>query len=587
MPPRLLVIDDLFGRGVLAGRNIDRENLCAHFLWRDVTGDDAANSSPQRVLTASADVVFCRGQRPASADVGDVVENDLTGALAVVREGWERALLEGSVPWSMVLIDLCFYTGEVTPESHRHTAGMPVGRTADSHPNAYFGLTLLDAIHRNFPDLPVCILSSNPREQVSLEFSLRGALGFIARDDVKGVDRLDEALWHHGLLPDSAEEVIGRSLPMLLTLREARRAAGHRESLLICGERGTGKEMLASYINRVTATVDSAARRPFIAVNSAVLRTDLAASELFGIEPRTASGVDGKMGLIESAHGGDLFLDEIADLPPETQASVLRVLQDRQVTRVGARVGHPVDVRFLSATNNNLEAGKASLRPDLLDRLRMGGTLRLPPLRDRKGDIPLLAAAFLRDAESERVGRRQRQITPEAMAALLMHSWPGNIRQLRACLFDAVNRYPDVEYLVPRHLRIDGEAVSHQPLPAHDLSTLFAAQEAVGFDQDDIDLWSGRLLELQRGQVRVLARYLQGALDATRRRTPLSPKGQLQIHPAMKLATGDPELSASQAADIVKRILSPLEGELHGDLREALAIAVRLRPRSKINPVDG
>jgi hypothetical protein len=335
MLPRLLVIDDLFGRAMVGVRNPDRENLCAHFLWRDVTGDAASQASRQTVLKPVADAVFCRGQIPRVAGVGSVVDNDLPGALGVVAEGWLGALRHGTAPWAMVLLDLCFYTGRVTEESHRRTPGMPEGRPGDDDPRRYFGLTLLEAIHREFPELPVLILSSKPRDEVSLEFSRRGALGFIARDDLRGPEILQDALWQHGLIPDPSADLVGTSLPVLLALREARRASAHRSNLLIRGERGTGKELLAGYVHRVSERDATQPARPFVVVNSAVLRTDLFSSELFGIEPKTATGVDGKIGLVEAADGGDLFMDEIADMPPEAQASALRVLQDRQITLAG------------------------------------------------------------------------------------------------------------------------------------------------------------------------------------------------------------------------------------------------------------
>jgi DNA-binding NtrC family response regulator len=598
MLPRLLIIDDLFGRNVPIGRNVDRENLCAHFLWRDVTGDRAASASPQKILKPTAEAVFCRGQMPMVAGVGAIVENDVQGAITIVREGWHEALTTGGTPWAMVLLDLCFYTGKVTEKSHGLNPGMPEGRPIDNDPRHYFGLTLLKAIHSEFPELPIYILSSMLREEVSVEFSRRGALGFISRDDLRAPELLKDALWQHGLLPDADGEVAGHSLALLLALREARRAARHKENILIRGERGSGKELLASYVHRMSDAVNGRENgSPFVAVNSAVLRTDLFSSELFGIESKTASGVEGKIGLIEAADGGDLFLDEIADMPPEVQAGVLRVLQDRQITRIGGRQPKAVNVRFLSATNASLENDPRGFRLDLLDRLRLGGTFWLPPLRDRKPDVPMLANKFVREAEALRTGTLRREIAPDAMDMLLAHDWPGNIREFRACLFDAVNRYPDVEYLVPGHLRIAPEMLrslgtasvpnSEKPVgfpkqsdPTADLPALLSMQAEVRFDHQKIGQWSGRLTELQHGQAWVLARYLEAALDATKRRTAEHPEGVVQIHPAVKLMMGDRTLTASKAADVIKRVLGPLDGELDGHLREALAVATRLRPRS-------
>lgn len=597
--PRLLVLDDLYGRVVPNGRNIERENLCAHFLWRDVTDDVATRLSPQKVLRPAAEVVFHRAQHPTAAIVGTTVENDVLSALEVVREGFTRALEKGEMPWTLVLIDLCFYTGEVTQASHRHASGMPQGRATDGDPARYFGLTLLQEIHRRFPELPLFLLSSKAREEVSLEFSERGALGLIARDATNGPDLLANALRNHGLLADPSGEIVGHSLPVLLALREARRATALQGNLFIRGERGTGKELLASYAHRDSAALRPQDRCPLVAVNSAVLHSDLFSSELFGIEPRTASGVEGKIGLVETADGGDLFLDEIADLPAEVQASLLRVLQEGRITRVGSRESRPVEVRFLSATNLDLEAAPKSFRTDLLDRLRTGGTLWLPPLRERKVDIPALVTRFVREAETRRPGTLRREIQPQALERLQAHDWPGNIRELRSCVFDAVNRFPDVEHLVAGHLRLPESASSRVSVPTSaassestpermDLSTLILAQHATTFPQSEVDAWSGRFKELQDAQNKVCARYLQAALQATRRRTPSHPSGQVQIHPAMKLLTGDTGLSASRAADMIKRMLGPIELELEGDLKEALTIAIRLRPRgAKLNSSEG
>lgn len=627
MLPRLLVIDDLFGRDVRGARNIEREQLCSHFLWRDVSPDSAGRSSRNSVLTPTAEVVFHRGQLPACAQIGDVVVNDLPGVMVAVAGGWTEAMQAGRPPWTMVLIDLCFHTGGVTAASNQVAVGMPEGIASDNSVSAYFGLRLLEEICRKCPGLPVFMLSSKPRNEVSLEFSRRGALGFIDRIDIRGPELLQSALWQHGLLVD--EEVVGHSLPLLLSLREARRAGSHRENVLIRGERGTGKELFASYIHRMSlrgvaplsrdkqsVAGPVSATTPFVAVNSAAFTSTLAGSELFGIEPRTATGVDGKIGLIEAADGGDLFLDEIGDMPAEVQGAVLRVLQERQVTRIGGRKARDVDVRFVSATNVDLEKDLRGFRTDLLDRLRTGGTVWLPPLRERCNDIPLLAERFVRDAIGRRKGARSKLIAPEAIEALKSYPWPGNIRELSTAVFDAVSRFPDVEYLLKQHLRL-GEArepssvsrlekgapdaapsrssnseASVPPIPTQaavvtgaivcvpgtdDLLNLINGFE---FSVDREHDWAGRWSEVQLACNRLMAKHLCVCLEATRRRTPEHPSGQLQIHPAVKLLTGDRTLTASRAADLVKRLLSPLQNELSGVMLECYDAAVRLRPKS-------
>ena len=193
--PRVLVIDDLFGRETPGVANRERENLCGKFLLREKSQKRLSTPSRIEILDPVAEAVFCRGQTPIESGVGAFVENDIQSALHAVHKGWTEAIQRATPPWSMLLLDLCFYTGQVTEESHRRTPGMPEGRTGDDNVGSYFRLTLLEAIHREFPELPIFILSSKPRDEVSLEFSQHGALGLIDRSDVRGSELLAEALW--------------------------------------------------------------------------------------------------------------------------------------------------------------------------------------------------------------------------------------------------------------------------------------------------------------------------------------------------------------------------------------------------------
>lgn len=598
--PTVLIVDDLFGRDVRGRANRERQNLCGKFLLREVDASGALRPAAVEVREAVAQAVFCRGQSPIDSDVGDMVENDVPAVLEIVRSGWTDALARGRAPWAMVLLDLCFLTGHVTEASHRRNPGVPEGRPSDEE--TYFGLTLLDAIHKEAPELPIFILSSKPRAQVSLQFSRRGALGFIDRGDADGPEQLADALWTHGLIPDASGGLVGFSLGLLLALREGRRAARHRENMLIRGERGSGKELMARFVHREAIhrvgaqTAEDAAidARPFIVVNSAIFTPTLFASELFGIQARTATGVDGKAGLIELAATGDLFLDEIGDMPSEVQAAVLRALQERQITRVGGRESIPVDVRFVSATNADLDDPAGAFRPDLLDRLRSGGTIWLPPLRARTADVAMLAERFVREAESSRKGIRRRDITADALALLRDYEWPGNVRELRSVVFEAITRFPDVEHLVGEHLTIPSQRTTKTQVPGAkasrasavnagstiSLAELFAEMERVRVEPQFVADWGGKLSEVQRHHAQLIARMLRAALEATKRRTPECPSGQVLIHPAAKLATGDPSLTASQAADLFKRLLGPLAAELEGDLKDAYGTALRLRPRS-------
>ncbi|MBK5275593.1 MAG: sigma-54-dependent Fis family transcriptional regulator [Desulfuromonadales bacterium] len=450
--PRILVIDDMFGRQVQGRPNRERANLCGMYGLRDVTGDEPFPSD-EEVVNPTAEAVFFRGQQPLCATVGDSVENDLGATIAFVRKGWHTDANSGPT-WALVLLDLCFYTGAVTPDSNNAFAGMPVGRAGDDDARSYFGLTILKRLREEFPELPVVILSSKQREEVSLLFTEAGALGFISRTDSAGRSLLGEYLWRHGLTPDPSGTVVGTSLRLLLALRKARREAEGRQNVLIRGERGTGKDLLAQYLNRY-GTLDNE-RRPFVTVDCGALLPSIWKSELLGHKRGAYTGADSdRQGLVVQANGGDLFLDEIGNMIPEAQEGLLRVIETREVVSVGATSGRVVDVRFIAATNKSIEkaaeAGTEFL-PDLLDRLNFTKTIWLPPLRERRSDIPLLVERFVREAESSCEVAMNRQIRPNAMNALLAYDWPGNIRQLQSVVRDAVNSHRDVEYLVAGHL---------------------------------------------------------------------------------------------------------------------------------------
>ena len=230
-------------------------------------------------------------------------------------------------------------------------------------------------------------------------------------------------------------EIIGSSVALQRVLAVVEKVAPTDASVLITGETGTGKELIARAIHEASARRN----RPLINVNCPAIPPELAESELFGHERGAFTGaVQARPGHFELAHGGTIFLDEIADLPMQIQVKLLRVLQEREVQRVGGRTVHKLDLRVLAATNHDLEAAMRAgrFREDLYFRLA-AVRLMLPPLRERTDDIPMLASFFL-----ERASRtHQRPIegfTPEAMAALCRYSWPGNIRELQNVIERAV-----------------------------------------------------------------------------------------------------------------------------------------------------
>jgi Nif-specific regulatory protein len=225
----------------------------------------------------------------------------------------------------------------------------------------------------------------------------------------------------------SSHGIIGSSARIQHVVRLIERIRDSLVNVLITGESGTGKEMAA----RAVHFTSPRARKPFVALNCAALPETLVESELFGIEKGVATGVNQRIGQFEKANGGTLFLDEIGDLSMTAQAKILRVLQERMVERVGGRGPVPVDVRLLAATNKDLETeiSKGNFREDLYYRIKVVH-IQMPPLRDVREDVPLLARHFLK-AYCQEMSRGAMEFAPAILRKLSNSPWPGNVRQLR------------------------------------------------------------------------------------------------------------------------------------------------------------
>src|SRR5213592_3372014 len=224
----------------------------------------------------------------------------------------------------------------------------------------------------------------------------------------------------------TSKNIVGTSSKIQGVRSMIDRTAESAVSVLVTGENGTGKELSARAIHYQSQRRS----KPFVAVNCAALPESLVESELFGIEKGVATGVERRVGRIESANGGTLFLDEIGDLSPTAQAKLLRVLQEREVEWVGGRRPVPVDIRLVAATNKDLkeEIQHNRFRQDLYFRLNVIH-LHLPPLREIRADIPLLALHFLRKYSKE-MGRNVESVSQDALKALTAYNWPGNVREL-------------------------------------------------------------------------------------------------------------------------------------------------------------
>ncbi|MFO0611459.1 MAG: sigma-54 dependent transcriptional regulator [Polyangiaceae bacterium] len=264
----------------------------------------------------------------------------------------------------------------------------------------------------------------------------------------------------------STDDVIAREPSMQRLYEDARKAAAAPISVLILGETGVGKEILAHAIHRISKRRD----KPFLALNCAALTETLLESELFGNERGAFTGaITARPGLFEAAEGGTVFLDELGELPMTIQVKLLRVLEERRVMRVGGRTPIPVDVRFVAATNRDLEAAiaKGTFREDLYFRLN-GIAFEIPPLRARPTEILPFAERFVGLA-ADKLDRRAPRIAERAAAALERYSWPGNVRELKNVMERAVVLSADAieeQHLPAKVTRLVSESASEAPPPS-------------------------------------------------------------------------------------------------------------------------
>src|SRR5262250_334165 len=301
------------------------------------------------------------------------------------------------------------------------------------------GLETLRRIKELVPTAQVMVMSGHGSIETAVKAIKLGAYDYIEKPlSLENVTlRVKHALDQYRLEQENRSlrtrvqrkfELVGQSLAMQ-QLRQLIETAGPTNSrVLIGGENGTGKELVARAIHEHSARAD----KPFIAVNCAAIPETLIESELFGHEKGSFSGATSmKRGQFEQADGGTLFLDEIADMSLSTQAKVLRALQEQQFTSVGGTKLLKVDVRVLAASNKDLlkEIEKGSFREDLFYRLNVVPIV-VPPLRERREDIPLLIRHFMK-VHAEEQGLRVKEVTPEAMNVFQQYEWPGNIRELR------------------------------------------------------------------------------------------------------------------------------------------------------------
>ncbi|MDR0870980.1 MAG: sigma-54 dependent transcriptional regulator [Planctomycetaceae bacterium] len=304
------------------------------------------------------------------------------------------------------------------------------------------GLDILKVVKQETEETEVIVMTGHNSVEVAVEAMRQGAFNYLLKPlDLKQLrtltlkaaessqlrrinrelkQRLDEKFGFTG--------VLGNSPSMLALIERLKRIAPTDATVLIQGETGTGKELFAQSIHQNSPRKN----KPFVALNCGALSENILESELFGhIKGAFTDASADRVGKFEYADGGTLFLDEVGDMPLATQIKLLRVLENSEVTRIGSNKEIKVNVRILSATNRNLEEAVAAgtFREDLYHRLKVV-TIRIPPLRERRGDIPVLLAHFIKQF-SEKYGKTIRGITPAVRKILFNFGWTGNVRQLR------------------------------------------------------------------------------------------------------------------------------------------------------------
>jgi DNA-binding NtrC family response regulator len=576
--PKILVIDDQWGHA-RNGCNKERVNFCLTVGVKDVTGEPGKVAT-EPVQEPVVEAVFCSGQ----VERNEEVFNDVDVVLKAIRGYWS-----GVNRWALVLLDMCFITGRLDEK------GNPQGRPEDREPKRYFGLEIIEAIKNadDLVDLPVIPLSSMESLPIAQNYG-KLAKRFCDKKDVSSREMLQYLIETEGLI--RSDKIIGASFSMIKIQKEARTIArSNLRTVLIQGERGTGKELLARYFH------DSSPRKnmPYITVNCNALQKDIIASELFGYEKGAFTGANArKKGIFELADKGTVFLDEIGTMPYEAQLKLLRVIEYGTFMRVGGPDVLTVDVCVVAATNTVLKSAveRGDFSYDLFDRIRGNSPLYLPPLRERLDDIPLLAEYFVQKSVSEN-NAMHRTITKGALDALYSYFWPGNVRELEHVLSEATIKW-DNAYLLPEHLKLpretsiatnfqQGEYSRQSSKKADDISiqdkipfetqpqiTIFTQIEellsrlsSIDFSKIPLKELTGKLEYLKNSCNIFLANYLKIPLEVT-------------ITSAIKMAKGSNAITANEAADEIKRILLNLNPNNDPILKEALNRALSIRPKN-------
>lgn len=370
------------------------------------------------------------------------------------------------------------------------------------------GFDLLHRIRERSKFVPVVMITGEATIGDGIDAIQAGAYDYLSKP--VRPDRIGEVLtnaiqWHEMAVRSDAEgdrrpaapplgRIIGRSVPMLQAFNMVARVAGGDATVLILGENGTGKEMVAKELH-ARSTRSS---RPFVAVNMASIAKGMAESDLFGHRRGSfTSAVRDHRGMFEQAHGGTLFFDEIGDLDLVLQAKLLRTIQEKRVKPVGAEEEIPVDVRIVSATNRDLRrlVGEGQFREDLFFRLNVV-TIHMPALRDRPEDIPDLAEHFL-TVYSEKSGKPRPRLTDDVLRQLIGYRWPGNVRELENVIHRAV-QLSTLGVLTPDLLHLGEQSAAPPLVPAQ--RTTFPSLDTIvaEYIQEVLEHTSGNITRAAR-----------------------------------------------------------------------------------------
>jgi DNA-binding NtrC family response regulator len=540
--PRVLIIDDVYGQ-----EKKEQDNFCLRSGLKNPL-------SSLEVEEPIAEAVFCRGQ----VEINGQVKNDLEGTLKFIRDGWEQY-----PRWALVLLDLHFDTGRYM---------------YDRDPEKYFGLTILKALHhaKELHDIPVIILSAMDRSPIETIFSEYGALGFVDKSKLNKT-KLQELLFHHGLVESPDEGFIGRSVEFLKCLKEARTRARIKDgNILILGENGTGKELLAEYIHRQSGRTGE-----YKSLFTQGVPENLIEDLLFGhVKGAFTDAKLDQVGAAELADKGTLFIDEFGNIPASIQPKLLRLLdkKTREVQRLGNQQPKKLDLLTVMATNKLDILSSDDFRKDLLFRVNAANPILLPPLRDREEDILRLAEFFTRKFEKD-FNALQRSISPEARETLLSYHWPGNIRELETVIENAVYNYKELRTLSANHLKLERglhkelipiavpretEAPTTPSLEpkSKDFKLIIEILKTYDFEHFKKEDLKGKLPQVQDAYALLLVKYLIAALKATLTYTSKKPEGEISYHPAMKLISNDFDMKATPAKRLLNNLLKISPGAI-------------------------